>query len=268
MCSRPYERRLTSTSRSRESRKSWRPRSRTEPFPSGNSSSPNGDHTARARRRKTDRHARMPVAPVDHVGASVVRTAMTDHPFDRLARLLSESRSRRQALAALGALVAARLHPAQAASQLEGAGCGVAGAVCTMIKGCCDGLVCATSTINPNYGVCISGEGEQVAVTSQLVVPESDGVLAQLAAELAEAEADGAEGAQVIEARQSAQDTRRSKHRTRKDSKRSKKRSRRDTHQANKHGETTDTTDATTTCTGLQETCATADECCSNAADC
>ena len=87
-----------------------------------------------------------------------------------------------------------------------------------MIKGCCDGLVCATSLINPNYGVCISGEGDQVAVTSQLVVPESDGVMAQLAAELAEAEADGAEGAQVIEARQSAQDTRRSKHRTRKDS--------------------------------------------------
>src|SRR5215212_678407 len=171
---------------------------------------------------------------------------MTDHPFDRLARLLSGSRSRRQALAALGALVAARLHPAQAASQLEGAGCGVAGAVCTMIKGCCDGLVCATSMINPNYGVCISGEGEQVAVTTQLVVPQSDGVMAQLAAELAEAEADGAEGAQVIEARQSAQDT----------------------HQASKRGETSTTTGTTTTCTGLQETCASADECCATTADC
>src|SRR5215213_2241587 len=193
---------------------------------------------------------------------------MTDHPFDRLARLLSGSRSRRQALAALGALVAARLHPAQAASQLEVAGCGAAGAVCTMIKGCCDGLVCATSMINPNYGVCISGEGDQVAVTSQLVVPESDGVMAQLAAELAEAEADGAEGAQVIEARQSAQDTRRSKHRTRKDSKRSQKRSRRDTQQASKRGETSTTTGTTTTCTGLQETCASADECCSATADC
>jgi hypothetical protein len=185
-----------------------------------------------------------------------------DHPLDRLARLLSGSRSRRQALASLGALVATRLHPTLAASQLEVAGCGAAGAVCTMIKGCCDGLVCATSMINPNYGVCISGEGDQVAVTSQLVVPESDGVMAQLAAELAEAEADGVEGAQVIEARQSAQDTRRSKHRTRKDAKRSKKRSRKDTQQASKRGETT------TTCTGLQETCASADECCSATADC
>ena len=187
---------------------------------------------------------------------------MTDHPFDRLARRFAGITSRRQALAALGALVAVRLHLTQAASQLEVAGCGAAGAVCTMIKGCCDGLVCATSTINPNYGVCIAGEGEQVAVTSQLVVPESDGVLAQLAAELAEAEADGAEGAQVIEARQSAQDTRRSKHRTRKDAKRSKKRSRKDTQQASKHGETT------TTCQELQETCASADECCSATADC
>jgi hypothetical protein len=185
-----------------------------------------------------------------------------DHPLDRLARLLSGSRSRRQALASLGALVAARLHPAQAATQLEVAGCGAAGAVCTMIKGCCDGLVCATSMINPNYGVCISGEGDQVAVTSQLVVPESDGVMAQLAAELAEAEADGAEGAQVIEARQSAQDTRRSKHRTRKDAKRSKKRSRRDTQQASKRGGTT------TTCQELQATCASADECCATTADC
>jgi len=85
---------------------------------------------------------------------------MTDHPFDHITRRLAGITSRRQALAALGALAAARLHPTQAASQLEVAGCGAAGAVCTMIKGCCDGLVCATSMINPNYGVCISGEGE------------------------------------------------------------------------------------------------------------
>ena len=49
---------------------------------------------------------------------------MTDHPFDRLTRLLAGTTSRRQALAALGALAAVRLHPTQAASQLEVAGCG------------------------------------------------------------------------------------------------------------------------------------------------
>jgi hypothetical protein len=36
---------------------------------------------------------------------------MTGHPLDRLARWLSGSRSRRQVLAALGALGAVRLHP-------------------------------------------------------------------------------------------------------------------------------------------------------------
>jgi hypothetical protein len=170
---------------------------------------------------------------------------MTDHPFDRLTRRLAGITSRRQGLAALGALAASCLHPTQAATQLEVAGCGAAGAVCTMIKGCCDGLVCATSMINPNYGVCIAGEGEQVAVTTQLVVPESDGVMAKLAAELAETETDGATADQAVAAQRSDQDTRRSTHRTRKDAKRSKKRSRRDTHQANKHGETTDTTNTT-----------------------
>ena len=42
---------------------------------------------------------------------------MTDEPIDRLARVLSGSTSRRQTLVALGALAAARLHPAQAATQ-------------------------------------------------------------------------------------------------------------------------------------------------------
>ena len=54
--------------------------------------------------------------------------------------------------------------------------------------------------INPNYGVCITGEGEQVAVTTQLEVPESDGAMAQLAAELAETEADGAAADQAVAA--------------------------------------------------------------------
>ena len=97
---------------------------------------------------------------------------MTDHPFDRLARRLSGITSRRQVLAALGALAAARLQPTQAA-QLAVTTCGVEGAVCTHLKGCCEGLVCTTSHINPSYGVCIAGEGEHLAVTTQLVVPSS-----------------------------------------------------------------------------------------------
>ena len=192
---------------------------------------------------------------------------MTDHPFDRLARWLAETRSRRQALAALGALAAARLQPTQAAAQLQMATCGAAGAVCTHLKGCCEGLVCATSHINPNYGVCIAGEGEHLAVTTQLVVPGDEAVVTTLTAELAETEEAGAAAAEVLEARQTAKDTRRSTRRTRKDTQRSKQQSRKDTKRSRKRSRRTNnttgtTTGTTTTCTELQETCSTADECC------
>jgi hypothetical protein len=198
---------------------------------------------------------------------------LTDHPFDRLARRLSGTTSRRQALAALGGLAAARLHPAQAATQLQLATCGEEGAVCTHLKSCCEGLVCATSHINPNYGVCIAGEGEHLAVTTQLVVPGDEAVVTTLTAELAETEEDGAAAAEVIEARQTAKDDRRSTRRSRNDTQRSKKRSRKDTKRSRKRSRrTTDTTGTTTgtttTCTELQATCASAEECCSNTADC
>jgi hypothetical protein len=197
---------------------------------------------------------------------------MTDHPFDRLARLLAGTTSRRQTLAALGALAAARVQPTQAASQLQVATCGATGAVCTHLKGCCEGLVCATSHINPNYGVCIAGEGDHLAVTTQLVVPGDDAVVTTLTAELAETEEDGAAAAEVLEARQAAKDTRRSTRRSRNDTQRSKQQSRQDTKRSRKRSRrtntTTGTTTGTTTCTELQATCATAEECCSNTANC
>jgi hypothetical protein len=196
---------------------------------------------------------------------------MTDHPFDRLARRLSGITSRRQVLAALGALAAARLQPTQAA-QLAVTTCGAAGAVCTHLKGCCEGLVCATSHINPNYGVCIAGEGEHLAVTTQLVVPGDEAVVTTLTAELAETEEAGTAAAEVLEARQTAKDTRRSTRRSRNDTQRSKHRTRKDTKRSRKRARrtnnTTGTTTGTTTCTELQATCASADECCSTAADC
>src|SRR5215211_5557511 len=170
---------------------------------------------------------------------------MTRSQLDHIARTLCVLISRRSLVATSGALLALKRGSTNAASQLQPPSCSAQGAVCTMNHGCCDGLVCATSVINPNYGVCISGEGEQVAVTSQLVVPASDGVMAQLAAELAETATDGATADQAVAAQQSAQDTRRTTHRTRKDAKRSKKRSRKDTHQASKRGGTTDTTNTT-----------------------
>src|SRR3954470_21173161 len=114
---------------------------------------------------------------------------MPDSTGDRLARLLSGSPSRRQALAALAALAATRLRPARAA-EIATAACGASGAVCTALKGCCSGLVCATSTINPTYGVCVSGEGDLLPVSNDLIVPGSAGITDELAQEVSDAAAD------------------------------------------------------------------------------
>jgi hypothetical protein len=79
-----------------------------------------------------------------------------------------------------------------------------------MFKGCCSGLICTTSHINPNYGVCIPGEGEHLAVTTRLVVPASDGGMAQMAAELVEAEEAAAAAETVLAEQATAKDSRRS----------------------------------------------------------
>jgi hypothetical protein len=68
----------------------------------------------------------------------------------------------------------------------------------------------------------------------QLVVPEGDGVMVLMAAELVEAEADGAAAAELLAARETKEDERRAKHRTRKDDKRAKRRARLDAARARK----------------------------------
>ena len=129
---------------------------------------------------------------------------MNDHQFDRISRLLSSPGSRRQALAAFGALALARAVPASAATQIETAACGEAGAVCTQLIGCCSGLVCATSYTNPAYGVCVTGEGDMLAVSDDIVVPGAEGVEAELA-QLVTGAAGSGTGAESILAAQEAE---------------------------------------------------------------
>ena len=96
---------------------------------------------------------------------------MDEHRFDRLTRAFARTGSRRSLLAAAGGLVAVTFRSAGAA-QLYPDTCAAAGEVCTLLFGCCDGLTCATSMINPSYGVCATGgDGGMVAVSTQLVVP-------------------------------------------------------------------------------------------------
>src|SRR4051812_23862513 len=112
---------------------------------------------------------------------------MTDYALDRIARLLSRPGSRRQVVAALGTLALTRARPASAASQIETAACGEAGAVCTDLMGCCTGMVCATSFTNPAYGVCVAGEGEMLPVSDSIVVPGADGITDELAQDVSDA---------------------------------------------------------------------------------
>jgi hypothetical protein len=157
---------------------------------------------------------------------------MTGHYFDRLTRLLAGSRSRRQALAALGAMAFARSTPVHAATQIEIAACGEAGAVCTMIKGCCSGLVCATSYLNPAYGVCVTGEGDMLPVSDDIVVPTGDGIEVELAQEVSEAATASAAAQSALTTEQTERQTRITTRRTNKQSRRTARRSKNNTQQS------------------------------------
>jgi hypothetical protein len=153
---------------------------------------------------------------------------MTDYHFDRIARILSSAGSRRQTLAALAALALTRPISASAASQIETAACGEAGAVCTQVKGCCSGLVCATSTINTTYGVCVTGEGEMLPVSDDIVVPGAEGITDELAQEVTDASAGATDAESALDARATEMQSRQDARRTRIQTHRAKVRSRKD----------------------------------------
>ena len=150
----------------------------------------------------------------------------------RLIHILSRLTSRRRIFAALSAFSVFRAGAFGAAGQIEVPACNAEGDICTHLSGCCTGLICTTSAINPNYGVCIPGEGDHAAVTTAIVAPFSDGITAEMAAGLVEAQAAEAEAVALVAEQQAAEDARRTKHRTRKDNKRAKRRSRLDTNRA------------------------------------
>ncbi len=101
---------------------------------------------------------------------------MEGFKFDEISRLFGRGSSRRGVLGLIGAAVALRRNSALGA-QLGPATCGASGDACTLLIGCCDGLTCATSTINPSYGVCVPGDGGMVAVGPSLISPFSEGIV-------------------------------------------------------------------------------------------
>lgn len=102
--------------------------------------------------------------------------------FDRLTQAVARTTSRRGFLAVLGGLLPLAASGAKAA-QLGPASCGQSGDVCTMLIGCCSGFTCATSSINVNYGVCVSGgSGGTVTTGTSLISPFSKSIEQEVAA--------------------------------------------------------------------------------------
>ena len=89
--------------------------------------------------------------------------------------------TRRGFVAAVGGTVAFVARGASA-SQPGPATCGQSGDVCTMLIGCCSGFTCVTSSINTNYGVCVSGgRGGTVSTGTGLISPFSEDLEQEIA---------------------------------------------------------------------------------------
>lgn len=107
---------------------------------------------------------------------------MDGSKFDTISQAVARSTSRRGFLALVGGFWPLVASGARAA-QLGPATCGQSGDVCTMLIGCCTGFTCATSTINVNYGVCVSGgSGGTVATGTGLISPFSETIEQEVAA--------------------------------------------------------------------------------------
>src|SRR5215216_6369724 len=158
---------------------------------------------------------------------------MNEDHFDRIARRLSGAFTRRGIVAGISGVLLTRATPASAASQIETAACGEAGAVCTQIKGCCSGLVCATSYTNPAYGVCVTGEGDMLAVSDDIVVPGAEGIEDELALEVTDVTSSATDAESSLDARATEMQSRQDARRTRVQSHRTSVRSRKATHRLN-----------------------------------
>src|SRR5262245_48410894 len=162
---------------------------------------------------------------------------------DSLTRNFAESSTRRGFLVIAGAMAGRSARDSRAV-QLSNGTCGAAGEVCTLLIGCCEGLTCATSTINTNYGVCVSGgDGGTVAVTNSIIAPASDAATQQmqtLAQEVAASATTSTSATDPNADQQARRDAKQSKRSSRRSTRKSKnstqqtnRKTRRDTRQLN-----------------------------------
>ena len=154
---------------------------------------------------------------------------MNSTRFDQIVRTFAAIGSRRGFLAALGGLAA--LTSQRARANQAPPSCGSTGDVCTMLLGCCAGLTCATSAINPSYGVCVPGEGAMTTSGTALVLP-FDGDDAAAAQTVVDSTTTTDTTTTTLEDRQAEIEARKAEKQSRKASRKSEQQSRRDTQQA------------------------------------
>ena len=165
---------------------------------------------------------------------------MDDAELDRLARAFDMSGSRRWLIAVLGAVLGTIFgflrQLAAGASQVGPRTCRAKGNACTLSAGCCDGLTCATSSINTSYGICVPGAGGMVATGPTLISPFSETAVEEVAprvqtASTAPATDPKADRKAHIQELRARKDEKRSKQKTRLDTKRSTQQTRKDEQQ-------------------------------------
>ena len=151
---------------------------------------------------------------------------MDDCQFDQLARILARGLSRR-GLFTVALILGGWEGRDASAAQLTPPSCGQLGGACTLLFACCSGLTCVTSTLNPSYGVCVTGTGGMMAAASGVVAPSED--LAQQLAPVVAAQA----AAPPVDP-QAERDQRIAEKKARKSAKKSRQKSRRSTSKNNR----------------------------------
>lgn len=193
-----------------------------------------------------------------------LRKAMDGDSLDRLARAFRKWIGTRRGLLSLAAGAAAILGPKIASgNQLGSAMCGSQGNVCTLLRGCCSGLTCVTSSTNTSYGICVTGSGGMVSASSSLISPHSETIeqdvvaleetVAAMEADTSVADLEVTRDARIAEIK-ARKDDKRSKRQSRLDTKRSTRRTRRDDQQERRRAAATTPTPTPRTATSQVST--------------
>jgi hypothetical protein len=170
---------------------------------------------------------------------------MTNTPVIRCSRTLARLLSRRGVLVGAIAVLGASV-PRRTQAQLQAPSCSAEGEVCTHLAGCCAGLLCATSMINTNYGICIPGEGDVAAVTRALVTPGDAAMVDELGEELLEREDEAVLAEELLDERATRIEERQERQRAKKQMQRDRRRAHQERLRARRRGVKDEVTVSTT----------------------